>query len=170
MLITTTEKTPELALAGISDFFSSLAENSDTITGITSVVGGFSSLYSPKPDATSDVAKTITEVKTAEAATSFDWSNFLGVVDKAVSIGTGLWGGSPTQDIQVAQLELAKANANTEAERAKAAALIAQTRQAALSAQTPSQAVMSKTVMGVSGLALLALGGGALLMFSMRRK
>jgi hypothetical protein len=92
---------------------------------------------------------------TSAVAKTTDWGTVLSNIGKVVDIGAGLWAGAKSSDVQVAQLELAKAQAQTAAEAAKASQLIAAT-QAAQAKQ--AQPLSLATGVGI-GIPLLVLGG-----------
>lgn len=91
-------------------------------------------------------------------ATSSGWSSVLDSIGKVVDIGAGLWSGVKSQDVQVAQLELAKAQAQTAAEATKAQQLIAASQAAQARQSQPTSILTTAAGIGLPVLALGALG------------
>ena len=89
---------------------------------------------------------------------------------KAVDIGSTLWEGATNRDIQTAQLELAKVNAETDQARARADQLIAltQAKQLEQQAAQTEKNVVGRTVAGI-GIGTLAIGGAVAYML-LRKK
>jgi hypothetical protein len=93
----------------------------------------------------------------------FDWGNLVDSIGQAVEVGGTIYDKYISHDAQDAALELAKLNASTEATRARAAALQAQTA----GGYRPGAGLLG---MGLGTLALLAGGGLALFMLLRRRR
>lgn len=112
---------------------------------------------------------------------TFNWGGFLDTVGKAIDIGGSVYTKYIDSDIQNAQLELAKMNADTAKEQAKAASLQAEAKLAAsrvLQAQAarapltpPPPPVPSKTMLGLGvGTGTLLVGAGVLAFFMLRKR
>jgi hypothetical protein len=146
MLVTSRERAPELALAGTRMGFD------------------LTTLF--KPTETALVSQPIAEVKAEEAETSaFNWGELIGNIGKAVDVGMDIWKGATNQDVQVAQLELAKVNADTAGQRARADQLIAETRRIQAERRT-----LVPAAAGVGGIALLGLGAAAVYFLTRRKR
>jgi len=92
----------------------------------------------------------------------FDWGNLVDTIGQVVDTGGTLYDRYVSHDTQNAQLELAKENAASEAARARAAQLQAQTA----GGYRPGAGLLGA---GIGTLALLA-GGGLLLFMVMKRR
>jgi hypothetical protein len=115
-----------------------------------------------------------------EVSSPFNLDGFLDTVGQAIDLGGAVYSKYVDTDLQNAQLELAKVNADTEAEKARAARLQAEAQKAAAQSAaaspayplTPSAPRVPGTVLGIGAgtLALAGVGLGAFLLLRRKRR